>query len=829
MANPISPLRKNLGVITAYGYAKKHNYPRSEEEFGQELANGANYAHQAGEHASHADTVKNSVDAAASQVQNDVNRAAASVSEASKTVQQIDTKKVEVDASLVSLGTAIKDANAATRATQGATEVVTRETQKLVEAIQQTDGAADGAVRAAGNANTAALRAENAVAPANAAGKRAEDSVLPANTAAGRAEKATQDANNAATTVEAATKAAGTAKSELDKSMTAAGNAKSVLDQSVATANTAKENIETATATANGVKTELGTLVDSAEETNLNLTKGVENAEKAIAGLDKQTGKVVYYIDLLYRTHVINAANAKEVDDLFAEWWWINWNEGKTNRQDLLERWFGSVLDDGLVHGVKLPLFKTSSSPSGELTNDSVGLVCEPSTAAKAGRDDFAKLPQFWCLEVSAEKRPDGSHEIFAVEHIDSIDKVRDGTHLTWVLQKNTFTKEWADGQYHYFQMQCHPATGFTQWPQGTDRTGRTYAYIGNPKYAAGITQDGRISCGTNLYPANFYSHSSGVSEWRKRGAQYSGASGCLIKWQLAMIWLKYAKKGNSGLIEGCTNYYQTAKAAVSESGVQRVLIAESDRQKFIPGSAVCIGKGDSFWSGDTFCVSRHAKILSIGTANVGGQNYAAVNLDNGGQTFNTTAGTTAIFTQPYWSGYNDEVLGYDGSKTSPTGSREPGLIQKTEFQNGAYMILSDELWQWSQPGGAGTDFHFDCFTCHDQTKVSTGSITADYQKQTDLTLKFPSDTAEGWQYNEDCMIGKDCGVLWPRPSKAAGSGTGMKSGFYVQPRSGGIRAAWCFCFLTFGSDAGLPARDSNNSTTNSDWSGCVGVPGLSG
>ena len=86
----------------------------------------------------------------------------------------------------------------------------------------------------------------------------------------------------------------------------------------------------------------------------------------------------------------------------------------------------------------------------GELTDDSAGLTCTPSTESTAGSDPFAHLPQFWCLEVAAEKKADGSHEIFYVEHIDDTAKVRGGEHLCWVLQKNTYKREWQDKDYKY-------------------------------------------------------------------------------------------------------------------------------------------------------------------------------------------------------------------------------------------------------------------------------------------------------------------------------------------------------------------------------------------
>lgn len=155
-------------------------------------------------------------------------------------------------------------------------------------------------------------------------------------------------------------------------------------------------------------------------------------------------------IDRLYGSLVRAAKSVEEVNTLFVDWWNICWKEGVTTRNELCGRWFGTVLDDNRVHGTKEPLFATSQSAIGEATDDSVGLVCTPSTEAAANRDDFAKLPQFWALEVAAEKNADGTHTIYSVEFIDSYDDVRRSKHLCWVLQKNTYTKEWDEGGYQY-------------------------------------------------------------------------------------------------------------------------------------------------------------------------------------------------------------------------------------------------------------------------------------------------------------------------------------------------------------------------------------------
>mgnify|MGYP004494616621 CR=1 FL=1 len=188
-------------------------------------------------------------------------------------------------------------------------------------------------------------------------------------------------------------------------------------------------------------------------------------------------------IDLIYRNKVATATTKAEVDTLFVEWWNSQYNPDTYTKADMLERWFGNVLVDNRIHGVKTPRYAKSTSLIGELTDDSTGLVCTPSTEAVAGDDPFAHLPQFWCLEVSAEKNADGSHVIYDVEHIDSIDDVRSGEHLCWVLQKNTWKREWQDSEYKYLKMQCKEAEGYKRWPEGKDRTGKIHEYMAHPKY----------------------------------------------------------------------------------------------------------------------------------------------------------------------------------------------------------------------------------------------------------------------------------------------------------------------------------------------------------
>ena len=532
-------------------------------------------------------------------------------------------------------------------------------------------------------------------------------------------------------------------------------------------------------------------------------------------------------MDLKYKEKVAAATSKAEVDALFTEWWKIQYNPELFTKAEMLERWFGNVLVDSRVHGVTTPRYDKSTSMIGTLTDDSTGLTCTPSTESTAGNDPFAHLPQFWCLEVAVEKKADGSHEIFYVEHIDDTAKVRGGEHLCWMIQKNTYKREWQDKDYKYLKTRCTPAPGYERWKEGTDRTGKVHEYMAHPKYYAGMDADGAITCGTGLAPVNRTSHSTGVTRWRARGAQYSGASGSLVKFLDAMIRLKYGRKGNSGKIEGCTNYNYQYTVAVSETGVERIILTKEQAANLLVGSAVMLGiqSGSDRNTASNYSIFDGKLITAIETVTIETKEYSAVYVDNGGKTFDTTAGSTYLSTSPYYSGWNDNVLGRDGSRYSPTSGKEPGMIQGVEFMNGSYLIVSDELWQWSQD--ANENYCFDCYKCYDQSKVGS-AINENYEKVNVPTLVFPKDTAAWtWKYITDNAINDD--VLWPEATNASGSGVGVGAGFFCVPAASGVRAAWCFGSLSHGGYAGVPCRYSNVGVSLADWSGSLGAPGLEG
>lgn len=545
-------------------------------------------------------------------------------------------------------------------------------------------------------------------------------------------------------------------------------------------------------------------------------------------------------IDAVYNSLVKKAKTVDEVNQLFKDWWNANWEEGSSTYNDMLERWFGKVLDDDKVYGVKLPLFETSTSPQGEYIEDSVGAIVTLATEEDPGQNDFAKTPQFWCVEVAAEKNADGSHTIYACEFIDDINVVRNGgpdngEHLVWVLQKNTHVREYEESGYSYIKIQCHPADGFVQWPQGTDRTGHTYSYIGNPKYAAGIDDEGNIGGRTGLKPTSYMSMNQTIQAWKARGPQYSGSSACFYKWAYIMVALLTAKKGED---VGCNNYNLQYAAAVSESGVSRIILTADQANNLYVGSNVIVGNiegNNDRNQAAMYSLVNQKRISSIEEVTIeeDASSYKAVYIDvPEGTTFNTTAGTTYISTMPYYSGWTDTVKGTIGTRYGTNLNKQPCLLQKVELMNGVYNYSSDELDQWSQQDD--THYLYSYYLCEDQTKVSTnGTITDDYIKKENATITIDTSiytTNNRWYYIEDNLTDNNFKMLNPKKiSTSAGSGTGTRDAFYLSYAASGVRAPMVWASLQSGGNAGLSCRSSNYSPSWASWNYVGGCPGLSG
>ena len=71
--------------------------------------------------------------------------------------------------------------------------------------------------------------------------------------------------------------------------------------------------------------------------------------------VDLQRADLAGKADAAYKDKVAAATTKAEVDDLFVEWWKYQYDPAVYSKADMLERWFGKVLEDSRVHGVTTP------------------------------------------------------------------------------------------------------------------------------------------------------------------------------------------------------------------------------------------------------------------------------------------------------------------------------------------------------------------------------------------------------------------------------------------------------------------------------------------
>lgn len=551
----------------------------------------------------------------------------------------------------------------------------------------------------------------------------------------------------------------------------------------------------------NLVPVEVGTPVEDNDATN---KKYVDNA-----------------INQLYHMQVLAAKDKETVDNLFVSWWKAKWADGITTYNSMLEDWFANVLYDDRVHGAKLPLWETSHSQQGEYTDDSVGLVCQTSTAEQAGRDDFAHLPQFWCVEVAVEKNADYTHTIYACEFIDDINIVRaggpdNGKHLVWVLQKNTYRREWEEEGYKYIKIRCTPAAGYNTWLQGTDNRGRVYPYVGIPKYAAGLEEDGTIGSRYGIAPAIFESYSTSIQKWRARGSQYAGGSYLTLKWQLDMIALKYAMKGNSNILEGCVSFHKQVPIQVAETSANRVLINTDQAENFIVGQYINIG------AGTRNAVEPRRLITNIETVNVSETDYLALSF--GGEPINTTT-DQYVMTLSWTPGIiTSQVRGNDGQDVK--GQTKTALIQKTEIMPGSYLINADEKWRWDSASdhedGSRT---FECYICNDADNINADNNVNGYTLVTSINI--PADYDNTNKFITDMVVTNEQVVFPKALSAEAGSTTGVGDSMQIYLADNAIRAPWHCGSLWLGAAAGLCWLASSKALSPLSWDSGVSAPGL--
>lgn len=561
----------------------------------------------------------------------------------------------------------------------------------------------------------------------------------------------------------------------------------------------------------------------ASDETLGRVASALETANTLTAAqLAGTSGAAIY--DAFYAAGV----TPENIDDMFVSWW-HGADDGQYTKTQLLARWF-NLLNSDKTFGTKFYNFGTSQTTQGELCDDSAEIgVTTPSTNTVKGNDPLHQQFAFWTVEVEYEIDANGEIEIKSVAKVDSSFN-RGGTNgMVGVAQKTGWLSITNDSVNWWVRYRTAQAPGYVPIAEGVSPVdNKPRAFVVHAKYMGGKGADGKPTSASGLAPLNYtWSHNSQIAEWRKRGANYAGISICDIFFRILMFWLKYAKKGNSGTMEGCTSYNFQYKCAVAETGVTRVLLTEAQAKNLLVGSSVIVGDVGSGTSTDRYVASmykcaKNVRILSIVSTVVEETTYYAVNLETD-TAFDTTT-DTYISTMPWWSGSCDDVLGVDGSPTSCTNGKEPFIIQGLESQIGAYAVVADIIDTITVSEDSTT------MTINPATvrlaKNIAQSKSANYV-DTNKPLTIPKPANWAWHFIGDLAYDK-AHPEFTLPSiidNGANSGNGFKSAVLV-PTSGGV-FEWLSWGGLFGySDCGLACAALASGLGNADWYFAAGAPG---
>jgi membrane protein involved in colicin uptake len=701
------------------------------------------------------------------------------------------------------------------------------------------------------SAENARVNAETARENAESARNNAETSRTKAETARQTAEgkretstqaaiKNAQDATNKATEATKKAEAALADQAELEQTLADCKALKGQTETAASNAAASKAAAETAQKQAAANQTAAQAAKESAEQAQQTAADNQATAEQqaALAGQERAKAEAAAKtaeswtpdgaVDAVWAAR-LDGTNTSEIFQQYAAALIAQGVDIDT----IVRRWFALVWDDS-TYGTKLYKFATSATPDGELIQASAELgATKPGTNTTEAVDPYFQRGAFWAVEVAYEienKEP----VVKAVAGVNGVDRetlLSGKFGMVGVAQKTGWVCDTADDNYYYHYYRAAPAyfladaNAYKPLPEGVAVDGSLRPFVIHAKYMAGRGADGKLTSASGLAAVNFISMDGQRAEWKKRGADYCGICGCDLAFRMRMFWAKYGKKGNSGTLEGCSGYSYQYKAAVSETGVTRVIMTAAQADSYLMGSTVSVGDVGTGTSTDRNAASMRAKadkvrILSIEDVTVDGAAYKALNLDTA-TPFDTEKDKTIVSTMPWHSGSCDNVKGADGSPISCTSGKEPFIIQLLECQLGGYAISADQLTEQVLNDTAYT--HRLVFF-RQAAQIAT-SITADAVRSP-IVLTMPTTQTSQWMYEKDVEIDAD-GNMYPVDAGSGASSTnGCRAAVSVPPAGSRVAAWWAWATLL---DRGLCGLSGGNAffwTGTASWLGLCGACG---
>lgn len=473
--------------------------------------------------------------------------------------------------------------------------------------------------------------------------------------------------------------------------------------------------------------------------------------------------------------------------------------DGTTFRYDESKREYTNVREyyaqhrSGRIYGVQFPRYSFSHVPTGVKTHDNANLSVTVSTAANAGRDDYAYLNAFqWC-DVNATVDDSGVPHITAIEG-DSRFR-RDGSNGDVFVMvapgyfridgdDNHIELLYSDEQYDGFE----PMPGLLL-PDGTERPCLLYA-----KYGASLSGGIPRSWSGQKIDAGFGCQNDQITLAQKKGKGYAGQCQPDVFYFQLMLMLKFATKDMEAALGGCfENYTAQGPVAKAENNAKRVIIAKDTADNILIGSTINIGTDKERNNSGNHSVAEARTVLSKTTIDA---TNVALNIDGAAI---TTTTTTFVSTMPWKTGATDSIRGRgDGRPQTDRAGWQPVRLQGIERGNGIYEVDADAIVNaYLDADGVGHDA---LYLVHDITKASKTS-TDNYTLIGEFPTRDKTNDSSS-RFAEDFNV-VDGRVFLPTGIGATSS-TGLTDAVYANPvQAQGLRQVRRFGDLWGGSDCG--------------------------
>ena len=452
-----------------------------------------------------------------------------------------------------------------------------------------------------------------------------------------------------------------------------------------------------------------------------------------------------------------------------------------------------------------------ASMSTGTRGGDNAGMVCTPSTVTTAGRDDFAGLPLFACVDCNwTIDATSLTPQITAIDGVCGKFVRDDPTKFVGVLQMTGYhyytnpgeasNKTYLEG-YRIGPDASRP--NCAPMPEAVNPDGSVRPWMIHGKYAAGL-KDGKFTCCSGIAEDGQMSHNSCHTYASAVGTGYSSMCACDLGFLQLMTRIKYASLTLEDSMVFATFYWYRGVATVAESGVKRIIIAAASKNNYVVGSQIIVGTaaGNDVQDAAMYSVSGQNgwTITDITDVTINGTAYAAIYVD-APSAFDTGAGNsdasknTAIHTVRWKTGSTDDVKGNDGAIDLKSG-KYPIKLQGVEFGLGACEIVGDTILKLYQDTADTAKYWYEPYTVKKVANQSTG-LTANYIAS---GAKFDQSTGEG--YIKALKWGKD-GVLFPYATGRSSS-TYTRDYFWHNSKTVDTREWLALGGLGNGANAGL-------------------------